>query len=163
MQAQNPSLYLLDEPESGVDLVSIEQVGMTIKGLLEEGVDCPGERCEKGKSALIITHTGQVLDYVTGRQRIYPLQWDSYVFGKSPENAGRNKEQRVRGVYKMQTDEVNLKKRAESAASKKAAFGEDFELDKFEKGSKVSKPIEDLQTLDEESKKTLLQVGVVAK
>lgn len=62
----------------------------------------------------------------------------------------------------MQTDEVNLKKRAESAASKKAAFGEDFELDKFEKGSKVSKPIEDLETLDEESKKTLLQVGVVA-
>jgi len=62
----------------------------------------------------------------------------------------------------MQTDEVNLKKRAESAASKKAAFGEDFELDKFEKGSKVSKPIEDLETLDEESKKTLLHVGVVA-
>lgn len=64
LAAQNPSLYLLDEPESGVDLVSIEQVGMTIKGLLEEGVNCPGESCEKGKSALIITHTGQILDYV---------------------------------------------------------------------------------------------------
>ena len=61
----------------------------------------------------------------------------------------------------MQTDDVNLKKRAESAASKKAAFGEDFELEKYEEGSKVSKPIEDLQTLDEDSKKTLLQVGVV--
>ncbi len=60
----------------------------------------------------------------------------------------------------MQTD-VNLKKRAESAVSKKAAFGEDFELEKFEEGSKVSKPIEDLKTLDEESKRTLLQVGVV--
>ncbi|MGB9927413.1 MAG: ABC transporter ATP-binding protein [Methanosarcina sp.] len=65
LAAQNPSLYLLDEPESGVDLVSIEQVGLTIKNLLEEGVDCPGESCKKGKSALIITHTGQVLDYVT--------------------------------------------------------------------------------------------------
>jgi Fe-S cluster assembly ATP-binding protein len=64
LEAQDPSLYLLDEPESGVDLVSIEQVGMTIKGLLEEGV-CPGETCNKGKSALIITHTGQILDYVT--------------------------------------------------------------------------------------------------
>jgi Fe-S cluster assembly scaffold protein SufB len=64
-------------------------------------------------------------------------------------------------VYKMQTDEVNLKKRAENAAEKKAAFGEDFELEKFEEGSKISRPIEDLQTLDEESKKTLLQVGVV--
>jgi Fe-S cluster assembly scaffold protein SufB len=61
----------------------------------------------------------------------------------------------------MQTDNVNLKKRAESAASKKAAYGEDFELEKFEEGSKVSKPVENLQTLDEDSKKTLLQVGVV--
>ena len=64
LEAQDPSLYLLDEPESGVDLVSIEQVGMTIKGLLEEGVDCPGESCKRGKSALIITHTGRILDYV---------------------------------------------------------------------------------------------------
>ena len=61
----------------------------------------------------------------------------------------------------MQTDQVNLKKRAESAAEKKAAFGEDFELEKFDEGSKVSKPIEDLKTLDEDSKRTLLQVGVV--
>lgn len=61
----------------------------------------------------------------------------------------------------MQTDEVNLKKRAESAVEKKAAFGEDIELEKFEEGSRVSRPIEDLQTLDEESKRTLLQVGVV--
>jgi Fe-S cluster assembly scaffold protein SufB len=56
---------------------------------------------------------------------------------------------------------VNLKKLAENAAEKKATFGEDFDLDKFEEGSKISKPIEDLQTLDEESKRTLLQVGVV--
>lgn len=61
----------------------------------------------------------------------------------------------------MQTDEVSLKKRAESAASKKAAYGEDFELEKYEEASKVGETIEDLQTLDEESKKTLLQVGVV--
>ncbi|KKG18003.1 hypothetical protein EO98_13715 [Methanosarcina sp. 2.H.T.1A.6] len=61
----------------------------------------------------------------------------------------------------MQTDEVSLKKRAESATEKKATFGEDFELAKYEDGSKVSKPIEDLQTLDEESKRTLLQVGVI--
>lgn len=64
LAVQNPNLYLLDEPESGVDLVSIEQVGMTIKGLLEEGLTCSGESCEKGKSALIITHTGQILDYI---------------------------------------------------------------------------------------------------
>ncbi|MDQ1252551.1 MAG: uncharacterized protein QG646_1672 [Euryarchaeota archaeon] len=61
----------------------------------------------------------------------------------------------------MPTDEVNLKKRAESAADKKAAYGGDFELEKYEEGSKVSRPIENLQTLDEDSKRTLLQVGVV--
>ncbi len=61
----------------------------------------------------------------------------------------------------MQTDDVNLKKRAESSANKKAVYGEDFELEKFGEGSKVSKPIENLQTLDEESKKTMLQVGVI--
>ena len=61
----------------------------------------------------------------------------------------------------MQTDDVNLKKRAISAADKKAAFGEDFELEKYEEGSKISRPIENLQTLDEDSQKTLLQVGVV--
>lgn len=61
----------------------------------------------------------------------------------------------------MQTDQVSLKKRAESAAAKKAAYGEDFDLEKFEEAPKVGEPIEDLSTLDETSKKTLLQVGVV--
>jgi len=65
LAAQDPDFYLLDEPESGVDLVSIEQVGTTIKDLLDEDMKCAGERCERGKSALIITHTGQILDYVT--------------------------------------------------------------------------------------------------
>ena len=53
----------------------------------------------------------------------------------------------------MPTDDVNLKKRAMTAANKKAAFGEDFELEKYEEGSKISRPIENLQTLDEDSKK----------
>lgn len=61
----------------------------------------------------------------------------------------------------MQTDEVSLKVRAKNASEKKAAFGEDFDLEKYEEGSKISKPIEDLRTLDEESKKTLLQVGII--
>ena len=64
LSVQEPSLYLLDEPESGVDLVSIEQVGTKISELLHQNVKCAGQRYKKGKSALIITHTGQVLDYV---------------------------------------------------------------------------------------------------
>ncbi|MFA0823908.1 MAG: ABC transporter ATP-binding protein [Methanomethylovorans sp.] len=64
LSVQNPDMVLLDEPESGVDLVSIEQLGITIKNLLSGRGKCAGERCKHGKSALIITHTGQVLDYV---------------------------------------------------------------------------------------------------
>ena len=62
--AQNPCLYLLDEPESGVDLVSIEKVGAKVKGLLQGGTACAGRRSQAGKSALVITHTGQILDYI---------------------------------------------------------------------------------------------------
>jgi Fe-S cluster assembly scaffold protein SufB len=61
----------------------------------------------------------------------------------------------------MQADEINLKKKAESAIGKKAAFGEDFELEKFEEASKISEPIEDMKELDEESQRTLLKVGVL--
>lgn len=58
--AQRPSLTLLDEPESGVDLVNIALIGEMINGLLEK--DCPirDRKC----TGLIITHTGHILDYV---------------------------------------------------------------------------------------------------
>ncbi|KXS41458.1 MAG: Iron-regulated ABC transporter ATPase subunit SufC [Methanolobus sp. T82-4] len=64
LSAQNPDFLLLDEPESGVDLASIELLGTTINKLLTKNCKCPGERCKHGKSALVITHTGQVLDYL---------------------------------------------------------------------------------------------------
>ncbi len=71
LSAQQPDLMLLDEPESGVDLVSIELLGDTINSLLHRGI-----RRNKGtihkqvvetskKSALVITHTGHILDYIT--------------------------------------------------------------------------------------------------
>jgi Fe-S cluster assembly ATP-binding protein len=61
--AQRPELTLLDEPESGVDLVSIALIGNLINELLEK--DCPmhARRC----AGLIITHTGHILDYVNVR------------------------------------------------------------------------------------------------
>lgn len=61
----------------------------------------------------------------------------------------------------MQADELNLKKKAENAMDKKAAFGEDFELDKFGEASKVEKPVKDLRDLDDESKITMSRVGVI--
>jgi len=61
--SQNPDLALLDEPESGVDLVNIALIGELINELLEKN-----RRIRDRKHAgLIITHTGHILDYVNAR------------------------------------------------------------------------------------------------
>jgi len=61
--AQKPELTLIDEPESGVDLVNIALIGKLINELLEK--DCP--ILERKCMGLIITHTGHILDYVNAR------------------------------------------------------------------------------------------------
>jgi len=58
--AQDPDLVLLDEPESGVDLVNINLIGNAIRRLLEKDQ----HKRERHKSGLIITHSGYILDYV---------------------------------------------------------------------------------------------------
>ena len=72
--AQQPDLVLFDEPESGVDLESISLIGNTINSLIK-GYDGDGkkyclkkERQDRKRSALIITHTGHILDYVDADQ-----------------------------------------------------------------------------------------------
>lgn len=76
LSAQQPDLLLLDEPESGVDLESISLLGDSINNLLNRGIKKPSP-CHSGstilsatgkpnpKSALVITHTGHILDYIT--------------------------------------------------------------------------------------------------
>lgn len=70
LMAQRPSLVLLDEPESGVDLESISLLGKAINRLLERYLEPKGgeslkEAKEKrDRSALVITHTGHILDFV---------------------------------------------------------------------------------------------------
>jgi len=61
--AQKPELTLLDEPESGVDLVNIALIGELINELLEKGCPIRTRKC----MGLIITHTGHILDYVNVR------------------------------------------------------------------------------------------------
>jgi Fe-S cluster assembly ATP-binding protein len=61
--AQKPELTLLDEPESGVDLVNIALIGELMNELLEKSCPIPERKC----MGLIITHTGHILDYVNAR------------------------------------------------------------------------------------------------
>jgi len=71
LTAQPPDLVLLDEPESGVDLESIVLIGNTINLLLHRGLKHPERKPHKNivsdgtKSALVITHTGNILNYIT--------------------------------------------------------------------------------------------------
>ncbi len=57
---QNPSLSLIDEPESGVDVDNIKIVGEAIRHALEKDKHI----WERESSGLIITHTGAILDYI---------------------------------------------------------------------------------------------------
>jgi len=74
LMAQQPDLILLDEPESGVDLESMAIVGEAINMLLNRGIKkMPTIQPKKHKdivrenqkSALVITHTGHILNYIT--------------------------------------------------------------------------------------------------
>lgn len=58
--AQKPGFVMFDEPESGVDLENIKVVGSVMAHLLEKDKIIK----ERTVSGLIITHTGDILDYV---------------------------------------------------------------------------------------------------
>ena len=72
LTAQKPDFVLLDEPESGVDLENIDLIGKKVHDLLyAKNNNCPnGKRCV---SSLVITHTGQILDYI-GADKAYVLR-----------------------------------------------------------------------------------------
>lgn len=59
LYAQNPQLLLIDEPESGVDIENIAVISNAVNTLLKEKT-LNGE----ARSALIITHTGHILNYI---------------------------------------------------------------------------------------------------
>ena len=61
--AQKPDLLLLDEPESGVDMENIYIISKVINELLEKNKRIR----ERKKSAIIITHTGYILDFIDAR------------------------------------------------------------------------------------------------
>ena len=57
---QNPDFILFDEPDSGVDIENVELIGEVINEMLQRG-ERPSVR---KRSALIITHTGFIFNYV---------------------------------------------------------------------------------------------------
>lgn len=60
----------------------------------------------------------------------------------------------------MQAD-AELREKAEKSLKKSAAYGEDFDLDRFKIASKEVKTTEKLEDLDEDTQRILLNVGVV--
>lgn len=58
MLMMKPKLMLLDEPDSGVDLESLKLIGTMIQDYITKSKS----------SALIITHQGQILDYIKARK-----------------------------------------------------------------------------------------------
>jgi Fe-S cluster assembly ATP-binding protein len=57
---QKPELVLLDEPDSGVDVENIRIVSNYIRKLLQKDLPI----LKRKRSALIITHSGSLLDYI---------------------------------------------------------------------------------------------------
>jgi len=64
MMIQRPSLMLLDEPESGVDIENIHLMGEAIAFILQKKLPF----AKRTTSGLIITHTGYILDYLDADQ-----------------------------------------------------------------------------------------------
>jgi Fe-S cluster assembly ATP-binding protein len=79
--AQGPDLCLFDEPDSGVDLVSIHLVGNVINELLEKDK----KKNMRTKAGLIISHAGHILDYVNADRAYVMLDGTLYCSGNPRE------------------------------------------------------------------------------
>ncbi len=65
-----PKLLLLDEPDSGVDVVSLKLIATAIQRYVEES----------GSSALIITHKGDILEYINAKYGCILLGGDFHCY-----------------------------------------------------------------------------------
>lgn len=70
LAAQNASFLMLDEPDSGVDLVNIGLIGEVINEMLQTSADA----AHRTRSGLIITHAGHILDYVKADRAFVMLE-----------------------------------------------------------------------------------------
>ncbi len=74
---QEPAFIMLDEPDSGVDLVNINLVGQAINELLEK----EKAAAKRGTAGLIVTHSGYILDYVNADRGYVMLDGTVYCSG----------------------------------------------------------------------------------
>lgn len=79
LAGQAPSFVMLDEPDSGVDLVNINVVAQAINILLEKDM-APSQRTSSG---LIVTHSGYILDYVNADRAYVMLDGTVYCSGNA--------------------------------------------------------------------------------
>ncbi len=75
---QQPDLLLLDEPESGVDMENIYIISKVINELLEKNKRI----VERRRSAIIITHTGYILDFIDAN--LAHVMMDGKIICKGP-------------------------------------------------------------------------------
>jgi Fe-S cluster assembly ATP-binding protein len=75
--AQDPDFIMFDEPDSGVDLVSINLVGKVINELLEK----EKMASRRAKAGMIISHAGYILDYVNADKAYVMLNGTLYCSG----------------------------------------------------------------------------------
>jgi Fe-S cluster assembly ATP-binding protein len=80
LMVQKPEMVLIDEPESGVDLENIALVGEAINALLGKT-----KVKEATRSAVIITHTGYILDYVNA-DKGYIVIDGNFICGGNPRD-----------------------------------------------------------------------------
>ncbi len=85
---QRPELALLDEPDSGVDLENIELVGKEIEELIEK------------RSALLITHHGHILNYISADRAMVLYQGRLACQGKPDKILSEIKEKGYSGCVK---------------------------------------------------------------
>ncbi len=72
---QKPKLLLLDEPESGVDIENISIMGGVLRKYLENS----------NAGALIITHTGYILDYIPAHKACVLIEGKIWCAGQPQE------------------------------------------------------------------------------
>jgi len=80
LMVQKPDMVLIDEPESGVDIENIALVGEAINALLGKA-----RVKDPSRGALIITHTGYILDYVNA-DKGYIIIDGNFVCGGNPRD-----------------------------------------------------------------------------